>query len=95
MLSGAIAVVFSGETRSLTIILEGMLSDPWTVVTFIDLYLGFLITAAVIMLAERGWALRLFWAAPIFILGNVWAAVWIILRFSALRDRLRVSETSA
>lgn len=58
-------------------------SDPWGIVTLADLYLGLLLSAFVIAVMERNWR-AILWIAPIPILGNLWTAVWFVLRFPAL-----------
>lgn len=63
-------------------------SDPWGIVTLADLYLGFVLAAVVIAALERRWTAVL-WIAPIPILGNVWTAIWFVLRFPALLRRNR------
>ena len=75
------------DGRSLGAVLGEMISKPWTVVTLIDLYLGFILCAVVIALFERSWAARLFWAAPVFLLGNFWAAAWFVFRLPEIARR--------
>lgn len=77
------------DGRALGAVLAAMAGDPWTVVTLADLYLGFVIAAVVMMLAERRWWIGLFWAMPVFVLGNVWTALWLALRLPSLARRLR------
>lgn len=69
--------------------LAAMFAEPWTVVTLADLYLGFVIAAAAILLAERRLAVGLAWALPVFVLGNIWTAIWVALRLPRLARRLR------
>lgn len=64
-----------------------LLSDPWGLVTLADLYLGFILLSVVIALTERGWT-ALVWIVPLFFLGNLWAAIWLVLRLPALARRL-------
>ncbi|WP_417487094.1 DUF1475 family protein [Maricaulis sp.] len=65
---------------------EWLTSDPWGLVTLFDLYFGFLISAVLIVAIERGWRQSAFWILPIFVLGNVWAAVWLIVRAKRIVD---------
>ncbi len=88
-LTAAIFWAMQGETRPLGQILAEMTADKWTVVTFIDLYLGFFIAALIMILAERRWYWGLLWALPVFALGNVWTALWAIIRLPSLARRLR------
>ena len=65
-----------------------LLSEPWGLVTLADLYLGFLLSAAVIWLFEPRTLGALLWILPIPILGNLWTAVWFIIRLPHLRERM-------
>src|SRR5689334_18952212 len=61
---------------------------PWGVVTLADLYIGFLLLAVLVFLTERNWLFALLWAAPIFVVGNVWAALWFVIRLPQLAKQL-------
>jgi hypothetical protein len=63
-------------------------SDPWGLVTLADLYLGLAVSAAVIALFERRLSAML-WIIPLPFLGNVWTAVWFVLRLPELARRIR------
>jgi hypothetical protein len=65
-----------------------IVSLPWGVVTLADLYIGFVLFAVLVFLTERSWLLALAWAAPIFVLGNVWSAAWFAWRLPTLARRL-------
>lgn len=65
---------------------------PWGLVTLFDLYVGFFIYAAIVFLVERNKMVALFWAAPIFVLGNVWSIVWLILRAPAIAAAFKTAE---
>ncbi len=54
-----------------------------------DLFLGFCIAAAVIFLFEKNKLVAALWAAPIFVLGNVWTALWFVLRLPEIAKRLQ------
>lgn len=92
---GAAALVVSifwamgADGRPLGAVLSQMRAEPWTVVTLVDLYLGFLITAFIIYFFEEQLRARLFWIVPIFFLGNVWPAIWLIVRLPEIARRLK------
>jgi hypothetical protein len=65
-----------------------LLSEPWGLVTLADLYLGFLLAALVILWFETRLPVAVLWILPIPFLGNVWTAIWFILRLPHLRERL-------
>lgn len=75
-----VRAMLTGDFQSAGAWLTG---DPWGIVTLADLYLGFLLSAVVIAVMERGWRAAL-WIAPIPLLGNVWTVFWFIFRFPAL-----------
>jgi hypothetical protein len=54
-----------------------------------DLYAGFLLMSVFMVLIERNWLRALLWAAPLFVLGNVWAALWVIWRAPEILRRLK------
>jgi hypothetical protein len=61
---------------------------PWGVATLADLYVGFLLFAVLVFLTERSWIVALLWAAPVFVLGNFWAALWFVIRLPHLAKQL-------
>lgn len=61
---------------------------PWGIVSLADLYIGFLFFAVIIFLTERSWLVAALWAAPILILGNIWAALWLVIRLPHLAKQL-------
>lgn len=69
--------VFTGDFAAAGDFLFG---KPWGIVSMVDLYLGFLLSAVVIFLAEPDKRIALIWLLPIFVLGNVVTAVWFVMR---------------
>lgn len=65
---------------------QWLTSDPWGIVTLADLYFGFLLATVAIVALERRW-MAIFWIAPIPVLGNLWTAIWFIVRFPAILER--------
>lgn len=61
---------------------------PWGITALVDLYIGFVFFAVIVFLTERSWLIAALWAAPILILGNVWAAVWLVIRLPHLAKQL-------
>jgi len=64
---------------------------PWGVAALADLYVGFILFSVIVFLTERSWIVAAIWAAPIFVLGNVWAALWLVVRLPHLIKNLRTS----
>ncbi len=90
VLLAAIFWAMGADPRGLSVVLAEMFSEPWSLVTLIDLYLGFFLGATVICLFEKSSIARLFWAAPIFVLGNIWTTLWFVWRLPELARRLRL-----
>ena len=63
-------------------------SLPWGLTGLVDLYVGFLIFAALVLITERSWWAAALWALPVFVLGNFWAALWFVLRLPYLIEKL-------
>ncbi len=61
---------------------------PWGIAMLADLYVGLAFFAVIIFLAERSWFSAAIWSVPLLFLGNIWAAVWLILRLPSLVRRL-------
>lgn len=61
---------------------------PWGVAMLADLYVGFILFASIVFLTERSWLVAALWAAPVFILGNIWAALWLVIRLPHLAKQL-------
>lgn len=61
---------------------------PWGLGALADLYIGFALMTVIVFLAERSWISALLWSLPIFVLGNIWTAVWLVLRLPSLARRL-------
>jgi hypothetical protein len=61
---------------------------PWGIVTLADLYVGFALFAVIVFIAERSWLSAALWSAPLLFLGNIWAALWLVLRLPSLIRRL-------
>lgn len=61
---------------------------PWGVNVLAELYVGFLLFAVLVFLTERSWLVAALWAAPVFLLGNIWAAVWFVIRLPHLAKQL-------
>lgn len=57
---------------------------PWGVVSLFDVYLGLGLFAVIIIATERSWGAAIFWTVPLLILGNVWAALWLVIRLPRL-----------
>lgn len=85
--SASVFWALGAEPRGTMEVLAALFADPWTVVTFLDLYLGFLIIAAVIFFFEQSRRTAFFWAVPIFFLGNIWTVIWLIVRLPAIAER--------
>lgn len=64
-----------------------LISNPWGIISLVDLYIGFLLSAVVIAAFEKPLHAAL-WIAPIPFLGNVWTLIWFAYRLPSLWRRL-------
>lgn len=65
-----------------------VMSLPWGAVSVVDLYIGLILIAVLIFFTERTWWIAALWAAPLLVLGNVWAALWFVIRLPHLAKQL-------
>ncbi len=63
--------------------------DFWGWTALADLYLGFILIAIIIAAFEENIGVALFWIVPLFFLGNVWSALWFVLKLPTLIDRVK------
>ena len=63
--------------------------DFWGWTALADLYLGFILIAIVIAHFEENKGVAIFWIVPLFFLGNIWSALWFVLKLPTLVDRLK------
>lgn len=91
--AGALALMAAILWASFTgaILAEGaaMLALPWGVVTFLDLYLGFILAATAMLVLEPVRPLGIVLALLVFVLGNVLTAAWLAWRAPLIWRRLR------
>lgn len=64
-------------------------ADPWGWVMLADLYFGFILFAVIIATIERNRWVALFWIVPLFFLGNIWSALWLVVRLAKIVQILR------
>jgi len=81
-----VSIFWAAETagQSFSEAVAWLVSNPWGVVTLIDLYLGFFLLAVLIWLFEPDKRIALLFIVPMPFLGNVWTAVWLAWRLAAV-----------
>ena len=62
-------------------------AEPWGFVTAMDVFLGGICMAAIIFHHESNWRVALAWVVPILLLGHIFSALWVVVRFSSLATR--------
>ena len=67
--------------------------DLWGWTALVDLYLGFILIAVIIAYFEKNKVIAAFWIFPIFFLGNIWSALWLVFKLPKLAIRLKAGET--
>ena len=60
---------------------DKVLAEPWGLVTLLDVSLGAVCMSAVILSQETDRRVGLAWALPIFVLGHVVSAAWVVARY--------------
>lgn len=89
VLAALIVWAAASAGQSLSEAVAWLVSGPWGVVTLADLYLGFAILAVLIWMLEPDRRIALLFILPLPLLGNVWAALWMVVRLRAVARRLR------
>ncbi|MCR9129249.1 MAG: hypothetical protein NXI12_06980 [Alphaproteobacteria bacterium] len=92
ILAAAIVWAILTAGQSLSEAVAWLTSEPWGVVSLIDLYLGFFLIGVAIWLFEPNKAIAVAFIAPLPFLGNVWAAIWFAWRIAAV---LRARQAGA
>jgi hypothetical protein len=69
-------------------------ANPWGLVGLADLYLGFILFAAVIAGFEPRRAVAVAWIIGLFVLGNLVSAVWLVLNHRRLWQALRQASAA-
>lgn len=67
-------------------------TDPWGLVTLVDLYLGFILISGIIWAFEGTSVKAVLWILPTFFLGNFWPAIWLAFRLPEIVQRLRAQR---
>ena len=65
---------------------DKVLAEPWGLVTILDLVLGVVCMTAVIFTVESDWKKATMWSVPIYFLGNIVTAVWILTHLDQIND---------
>ncbi|MGJ3230919.1 MAG: hypothetical protein ACFE0P_03900 [Oceanicaulis sp.] len=74
------AILTAGQ--SLGEAIAWLVSEPWGVVSLIDLYLSFFFVAVLIWVLEPDKRIALAFILPLPVLGHVWSAVWMVWRLA-------------
>ncbi len=94
ILAGSIVWAMGAWEGSFGEAIDWLISEPWGVVSLIDLYLGFFLIAVLIWLLEPNKAIALAFIVPLPFLGNLWAAVWVAWRLARVIQTHRTQKTS-
>ncbi|VXC87484.1 conserved membrane hypothetical protein [Oceanicaulis sp. 350] len=90
----AAAIVWASITagQSLSEAVGWLVSEPWGVVSLVDLYLGFVLLAILIWVFEPNKLIALAFILPLPVLGNVWSAVWVAWRLGHALSRRQATD---
>ena len=64
------------------------INEPWNIVVLMDFVFGCLMFSWMIFFVEGSAKATLPWAIALFIVGNIISAVYILLRFNKIRERI-------
>ncbi len=83
--AAAFVIIFGwGASTAEGFSLAAFTADPWVIVAVADLYLGFILMAVVIATVEGSVVKAAPWIVALMIVGNLVAAVYLILHFARL-----------
>ena len=68
------------------------LSEPWVWVVWMDFVFGCLLLSWIIYFIEGSAKTALMWAIPLFIVGNIVGAVYVLLNLEKIKSRLSPSS---
>lgn len=64
------------------------LNEPWNIVVLMDFVFGCLMFSWMIFFVEGSAKATIPWAIALFIVGNIISAVYILLRFNKIKERI-------
>lgn len=67
-------------------------SHPWTIILAADELLGFVLFSVIIAFAERSPLRAAFWIIPIFLIGHMVSAIYLLGNFERIRSRLKRAD---
>ena len=81
-----VSIFWAMETagQSLGEAIAWLTSNPWGVVSLIDLYLSFFLIAVLIWVLEPNKLIALVFIVPLPFIGGLWPAVWLVSRIGAV-----------
>lgn len=78
------SIIWAMNVSSFASAFANIAQEPWGVVTLIDLYIGFVLFAGFIFWQEGSVFKTLLWTFFLFILGNVIAILYLLLKLDKL-----------
>ena len=69
-----------------------IVSNPWTIIIAADDILGFVLFSVIIAFSERTVMRAVFWIVPMFLIGHIVAAIYLIGNYERIRSRLTREE---
>lgn len=84
-----VAIVEAFTTAAFFASFAEVAADPWGFVGLLDLYLGFVVFAVLLVLLEPSRGLALLLVVATFLLGNLVSLIWLAWRLPLLVRRMR------
>jgi hypothetical protein len=75
--------------------IEVLFTLPFGQLTLVDLFVGFVLSAVIIFAVERTMLMAVAMTIPVFLLGNVWTAIWLAFRLPLILERFRGNPPAA
>lgn len=81
--------LFAASQASFLTSFGEVMADPWGLAAIVDLYVGFALFSAFLLLLDGVKPVSFVWIVLLFCVGNAVSVVWMIVRLPKLAEKLR------
>lgn len=81
--------LFAASQASFLLSFGEVMADPWGLAAIVDLYVGFALFSAFLLLLDGVKPVSFVWIVLLFCFGNAVSVVWMIMRLPRLAEKLR------
>lgn len=82
-------IIWAGLNANFLSSFAQVMANPWGLVAIADLYFGFVIFSAILLVVDGAKPASFIWIVALFCAGNVLSAVWLVLRLPKLLAAFR------